>query len=82
MSHPTPLTADQIKARSELAADFRRRILAAVWEGIEAADPALLCSDDGRPYGDLRQNSTGYSSLDQMADECTAKAVAHLRNWL
>jgi hypothetical protein len=76
------LTADQIKARSALVDDFRARIVAAFWEAIEHADPALLCSDDGTSYGDMRQASTGYSSLDQMVNECTGKAVAHLRNWL
>jgi hypothetical protein len=76
------LTADQLKARAALAEDFRKRLVAALWEGVEAADPALLCSDDGLPYGDMRQRSTGYSGLDQMVSEAAGKAVAHLRHWL
>jgi hypothetical protein len=29
------LTADQLKARAALAEDFRKRIVAALWEGLD-----------------------------------------------
>ena len=76
------LTKDQLKARAALLGDFRQRIEAAIWEGIENADPVLLASDDGRPYGEMRQVSTGMDSLAQMVAECTGKAIAHMGNWL
>jgi predicted pyridoxine 5'-phosphate oxidase superfamily flavin-nucleotide-binding protein len=76
------LTADQIKARSALVEDFRAHIAAAMWEMIEHADLVLLSSDDGTPYGETFEGRPGGSSLDRMVNECTERAVAHLRNWL
>lgn len=76
------LTEDQKRRRYALVEAFRAKIVAAMWEQIGEADGDLLCSDDGTPYGEMRQHSTGVTSLEQMVNESASKAVVHLRCWL
>lgn len=65
---------ERIRDRAALVDDFAKRIRAAVWEGIEAADPELLAADDGIPYLE--------PEIARMVENAVRSVERSLRNYL